>query len=363
MEVHNHRGFRIMQTRSEKHRPLIIPIFLPHAGCPHQCVFCNQSSITGVKEKSLRARALQSRINNFLEYDSGQRRPVEIAFFGGNFLGQPAEAIQMLLTEATKYVVCGKADSIRFSTRPDSIDRQHLDLIVNFPVSTVELGVQSMDPAVLRKSRRGHDGRDTEQAVGLLKNDNYRIGAQIMIGLPGDTPQKAMNTGQRVVDLKPDFVRIYPTLVIQGSPLAQWHKTGKYHPLLLEAAVSQVKDLYLLMNNAGIPVIRMGLQHEAGFDDPETILAGPYHPAFGHLVYSEIFFDGVKRVMASNQMQTKTLEIRVHPRNVSRMQGLKNENIRKLNSLFHLKSVGIISDPGIAINKLMINGRCISIYN
>ena len=349
------------QNPAPGNRPFIIPIFLPHAGCPHQCVFCNQKSITGVKEKSISARQVQSRVETFLKYNDRQRRPVEISFFGGNFLGQPTDTVKMLLEEATKFVARAEADGIRFSTRPDTIDRQRLDLIRDYPVSTVELGVQSMDPGILRSSRRGHSDTDTEVAIDLLKTCRYNIGVQIMIGLPGDEPDKMMKTGQRVADLKPDFVRIYPTLVIEGSPLAQWYQQGKYHPLSLRTAVTRVKDLYLMFNRTGIPVVRMGLQHEEGFDDSATVLAGPYHPAFGHLVYSEIFLDCIRKALASDRAQGKALRVRVHPRNVSRMRGLNNENIKALNQELYPGSVEVISDPSIAEDKLTANGRLISV--
>jgi histone acetyltransferase (RNA polymerase elongator complex component) len=345
----------------KKHRPFVIPIFLPHAGCPHQCVFCNQASITGKKETSISGQHLQSRIEAFLKYNHKKRRPVEIAFFGGNFLGQTTDTVKILLKEAKKFVVRGEVDGIRFSTRPDTIDRQRLELIRDFPVSTVELGVQSMDPGILMTSGRGHSDLDSEHAVGLLRDSHYNIGVQIMIGLPGDDSDKMIKTGQRVADLRPDFIRIYPTLVIRGSPLAKWYQEGKYRPLSLRKAVTRVKDLYLLFQKAGIPVIRMGLQHESGFDDPETILAGPYHPAFGHLVYSEIFFDRASMAMASDNTPGETFQISVHPRNVSRMKGLNNENIIKLNALFHPKSVGIRSDPNITENNLKVNGQLISV--
>ncbi len=352
-----------IQHPASKNSPFIIPIFLPHAGCPHQCIFCNQETITGKKENALSARQLKSQVEAFLKNNSKRRRPVQIAFFGGNFLGQKTETLKMLLKVATKFVVQGEADSIRFSTRPDTIDRQRLELIQRYPVSTVELGVQSMDSGVLKTARRGHTDLDTERAVDLLQECHYDIGVQLMIGLPGDNAEIMMKSGQRIVNLEPHFVRIYPTLVIQGSPLATWYQEGKYRPMSLETAVSRVKDLYLLFHRAEVPVVRMGLQHEEGFDDPATILAGPYHPAFGHLVYSKIFFDCVRMVVASDNMQGKTIDIRVHPRNVSRMQGLRNENIRELNNLFQHHSFGIISDPGIAANQLMINGRTISIYD
>jgi histone acetyltransferase (RNA polymerase elongator complex component) len=349
------------QGPETRNRPFIIPIFLPHAGCPHQCVFCNQDAITGKKEKSISARQLQSRVATFLKYKNKQRGPVQIAFFGGNFLGQKTDTVTMLLREAAKFVDRGEVDGIRFSTRPDTIDLPRLELIRNYPVSTVELGVQSMDPGILKTSRRGHTDLDTERAVDLLKGCQYDIGVQLMIGLPGDNSNRMMQSGQRIANLKPHFVRIYPTLVIQGSPLAKWYQDGKYRPLPLSTAVSRVKNLYLLFHKAGISVIRIGLQHEEGFDDSKTILAGPYHPAFGHLVYSEIFFDRVKMAMASESTWGKTLQIGVHPRNVSRMRGLNNENIIKINELFHPESVDILSDTNITEDNLKVNGLLYSV--
>ncbi len=304
---------------------------------------------------------MQSRVATFLKYKNKQRRPVQIAFFGGNFLGQKTDTITMLLREATKFVVRGEVDGIRFSTRPDTIDRPRLELIRNYPVSTVELGVQSMDPEILKTSRRGHTDLDTERAIDLLKDCQYDIGVQLMIGLPGDNLDRMMKSGQRIANLEPHFVRIYPTLVIQGSPLAKWYHEGEYRPMSLETAVSRVKNLYLLFHKAEIPVIRMGLQHEEGFDEPGIILAGPYHPAFGHLVYSEIFFDRVKMVMASESVRGKSLQIGVHPRNVSRMRGLNNENIIRLNELFHPVSVDILSDTNITEDNLKVNGLLYSV--
>lgn len=340
----------------------MIPIFLPHAGCPHQCVFCNQTPITGIKKNRLPAENVRARIEAFLKYNHKQREPVQIAFYGGNFLGQPPEAVKQLLAEATHFVQQGRVDCIRFSTRPDTIDRRRLELIGAFPVATVELGVQSMDDTVLAAARRGHSATDTIKAVRLLKKRNYQIGLQIMVGLPADDPDKSIETGRQIVNLGPDFVRIYPTVVLEGSPLARWYRNRTYTPLTLEAAVSQVKDLFLLFRSNGIRIIRMGLQHSVDFDNSETILAGPYHPAFGHLIYSNVFFDRIRMAIASNKLQGRAVEIRVHPENVSRMRGLNNENIRKLIQLFHLKSVGIIPDSNIAKDKIMTNARLISVY-
>ncbi|MGD8521718.1 MAG: radical SAM protein [Desulfobacterales bacterium] len=338
-------------------RPLIIPIFLPHAGCPHQCIFCDQHAITGIRKTNVTTRNLCSQIEAFLNNNSGQRRPVQVAFYGGNFLGINKEYIRSLLAEAARFVEDGVADSIRFSTRPDTIDPKRLDMIKDFPVSTIELGAQSLDDQVLAISRRGHTAMDTEKAVHLLKDHGYEIGIQIMVGLPGDNREKLLKTAQRVAQFKPDVVRIYPTVVLTGSPLAKWYHTGRYEPLTLEEGVTLVKHLYLLFKKKNIRVIRMGLQASEEFIDNSSILAGPYHPAFGHLVHSEIFLDHAISALESAEFHDKDILIRVHPKNISKMRGLKNENIRKLQVRFRVKSVDIIPDATIAADGLVLNNN------
>ena len=344
------------QRPATSNRPFIIPIFLPHAGCPHQCVFCNQASITGIKKNALTAENVRDRVEAFLKHNRKQRKPVQIAFFGGNFLGLPPEVVKQMLVEATRFVHQGHVDSLRFSTRPDTIDRRRLEIISDFPVSTVELGVQSMDTGVLAAARRGHTRADTIAAVNLLREVDYKIGLQIMVGLPGDDSEKNLETGRQIVNLSPDFVRIYPTVVIKYSPLARWYQNGTYVPLTLEQAVRQVKDLFLMFRSTGIEIIRMGLQHSVDFDKPDTILAGPYHPAFGHLVYSELFLDNAILTIKSERIKGGTVAIRVHPINVSKMRGQKNKNIKTLKQQFHFNSVDIIPDSTIAADKLMVIG-------
>jgi histone acetyltransferase (RNA polymerase elongator complex component) len=338
-------------------RPLIIPIFLPHAGCPHRCIFCNQHAITGIKKTNFTTRNLSSQIETFLSINSGQRRPVQIAFYGGNFLGMSEKHIRSLLAEAARFVEKGAVDSIRFSTRPDSIDPEHIDIFKDFPVSTVELGAQSLDDQVLAISRRDHTAMDTAKAVYLLKDHGYEVGIQIMVGLPGDDQEKLMKSAQRVAQLKPDVVRIYPTIVMTGSPLAEWYQTGKYEPLSLDECVTLVKHLYLLFNKKNIRVIRMGLQASEEFIDDSSILAGPYHPAFGHLVHSEIFLDMAVSAAQSAEIGDNGIIIHVHPKNISKMRGIKNQNIRKLEARYHVKSVDIIPDATIAENRLVLKNK------
>ena len=335
-------------------KPFIIPIFLPHAGCPHRCVFCDQSSITGVRS-TRPLTDVGDQIEAFLKFKTARRSRVQIAFFGGNFLGMPADKIKRLLSEAAEYVKAGRVNSIRFSTRPDTIDRQRLDIIKNFPVATIELGVQSMDERVLSATKRGHSALETKKAIQRLKELNYEIGVQLMVGLPEDTPERSIASAQRIARLKPDFIRIYPTVVLAGSPLAAWYRKGDYVPLSMEAAVSQAKNLYLIFKNENIRVIRMGLQASEDLEKGSAILAGPYHPAFGHLVYSEVFLDMAIAELESSNSTGQTITLHVHPRSVSKMSGLKNRNIKKLRGNFHLQSVEIVPDDSLKEDQLKVN--------
>jgi histone acetyltransferase (RNA polymerase elongator complex component) len=335
-------------------RPFIIPIFIPHAGCPHQCVFCNQVSITGAKNKMATPAELRFQIREFLKYKKENRKPVQIAFFGGNFLGLKTEEIKSLLDSAVEFVSDGQVDGIRFSTRPDTINERCLEMIKDYPVSTVELGVQSMDDQVLVLAGRGHSASDTIHAVEQLKERNFSIGLQMMVGLPGDHETGALTSAQKIIDLGPDFVRIYPTVVIANSRLTGWYKSGDYAPLSLEEGVTLVKKIYLKFKTAGIDVIRMGLQASEDLEAGTTVLAGPYHPAFGHMVHSEIFWDMAVSAIESARSLKETLTIFVNPRSISRMQGLNNSNIKRLQSRFQLTSLAVKPDASIPEDSLMI---------
>jgi histone acetyltransferase (RNA polymerase elongator complex component) len=342
-----------LTAKSTSHKPFIVPIFLPHAGCPHRCVFCNQSLITGVNSR-ISAIQVGSTVESFLKYKSARRGIVQIAFFGGNFLGIEIDEIKGLLAEAAAFIKAGRADSIRFSTRPDTIDRARLDIIKNFPVATVELGVQSMDDGVLARTKRGHSSGDTVKAVQRLKEFDYEIGVQLMVGLPGDDPGGMLASARRVAELKPDFIRIYPTVVVAGSPLAKLYQAGRYSPLSLQDAVTRVKELYRLFNRRNIPVIRMGLQANDDLEKGSTILAGPYHPSFGHLVYSEIFLDMAMSAIKSTPPKGDRVGLHVHPHSVSKMRGLKNENIKKLRGELHLQSIEIVPDDTLKEDQLAV---------
>ena len=339
---------------ASRSRPFIIPVFIPHAGCPHQCVFCNQVSITGAKHEAVEPDKIRFQIREFLNYKKENRKPVQIAFFGGNFLGLKQEEIKSWLKLAGEFVSQGLVDGIRFSTRPDTIDAGRLDILENYPVSSVELGVQSMDDKVLVLAGRGHSASDTIRAVEALRERQLDIGLQMMVGLPGDTDARTLATARKIVDLGPDCVRIYPTVVVKNSRLAQWFKNGEYMPLSLENAVTLVKKVYLVFKQEGIEVIRMGLQATDDLDDGTTVLAGPLHPAFGHLVYSEIFYDDARAAIESAGSVANTVTIFVNPRSISKMRGLSNSNIKKLKARFELDSVEVMPDSSLAEEELLI---------
>lgn len=327
---------------------------MPHAGCPHRCVFCNQSSITGVDSRHLKI-SVTDQVERFLKFKSQRRNNVQIAFFGGNFLGIKTDEIKRLLAEATQFIKVGRVSSIRFSTRPDTVDDRRLNMIKEFPVATIELGVQSMDDRVLSATKRGHTAADTEKAIQCLKEFDFEIGLQIMVGLPGDTPERLRASVQRIVALKPDFIRIYPTLVLAGSPLAAWYKKGDYVPLSLEDAVTQVTALYRVFKNENIRVIRMGLQATEDLEKEASILAGPYHPAFGHLVHSQIFLDKAISALKSVNPRGNGVVLHVHPQSVPKMRGLKNDNIKKLRATLDLQSLEIVSDNSLKEDQLKVS--------
>ncbi len=317
-------------------KPLIIPIFIPHSGCPHMCAFCDQSIITNTKPRLPDQDKIEEITNEFLGF-KGKRSPVQLAFFGGNFLGLDPSYIRKVLNIASKLKQSNKIDSVRFSTRPDTISKVNLDLIKEFPVSTIELGVQSMNDEVLAISNRGHTSQCTIDAASLLKEYGYEIGMQMMVGLPDETASLTLKSAKAILNLKPDFLRIYPLIVLKGSLVADWYNSGKYEPLNLDECVSIVKKIYILFNDQNIPIIRMGLQSSEMSLNDNSLVAGPWHPAFGHLVLSEIFFDASKSII--NSILTKnpdnnSIILKIHPSAESKLRGDKNHNLRKLKQIF-----------------------------
>lgn len=331
-----------------KKTPFIIPIFLPHQGCPHQCAFCNQNRISGTPSRLPSKKALTEEINRYLSFERDKEKEVQIAFYGGNFLGLPLSSIISLLDEAEKFIQAGQVNSIRFSTRPDTINDQLLDQLMDYAVSTIELGAQSMDDQILARSNRGHTANDTSRAANLIQKKKFHLGLQMMTGLPGDNGKQSIETAHRIAALSPDFVRIYPTVVLSRSPLARSFEKGDYNPMPLEVSVKLVAKIYSIFMEKNIPIIRMGLQASDGLEDHESILAGPYHPAFGHLVFSEIFLEKIKLQLRNRKDITgRCLMLYVHSTSISKIRGLNNQNITTVKKRFQLKSIRVLADDSI----------------
>ncbi len=260
-------------------KQLIIPVFIPFGGCPHQCVFCDQTSITG--EASLpAAHEVAATIESYLATWRGGGRK-EVAFYGGSFTGLPEEVQREYLEIAHGYFEARRIDGLRVSTRPDYIRDDTGEFLKRYGVTTVELGAQSMDDEVLRLSGRKHDSLCTVNAVKALRRF-AGVGLQFMPGLPGDTVESILETTRKIIALSPEFVRVYPTLVIKGTPLHRMYLNGGYVPWTLDEMVAVCREISALLKEAGIPIIRMGLHPSGGLAG--NIISGPFHPSFRQLV-------------------------------------------------------------------------------
>lgn len=311
--------------------PFIIPIFLPEWGCPFQCVYCRQESITGLKRGSLDFKSLSALVEAGLV--SRKRKPgqeIEIAFYGGTFTSIETTAQETLLEWGSLYVRKGRVDGLRLSTRPDALSPEIVNRLWVKGVKTIELGVQSLDDQVLSTTRRGHTARDTFQAFGLLKERPIKIGAQIMLGLPGDDGRAFRETIEKLLILKPDLVRIYPTLVLWGTTLARWYEEGRYKPMPLEEAVDLGAWAVDLFEAKGIPVIRIGLQNQNQLKLGQDLLAGPFHPAFGDLVRRAIFLKNLKQFLKNNVPLSSVIELTVSDRDESYLTGENRKGWRQL---------------------------------
>jgi len=336
-------------------KPFIIPVFLRHQGCSHRCVFCNQHAMDTDETPAFRPEDLRRYATAYLAYNRENRRPVQLAFYGGTFLGMEESSVFAFLEAAAALIQEERIDHIRFSTRPDSITDVRLDWLSGFPVETVELGAQSMDDHVLAASGRGHLAADTVQAVKRLKNRGYKVGLQLMVGLPEDTETGSFSSAEKAAALSPDCVRIYPTVVLKGSLLAQWYRRGEYTPWPLEACVHHVKQLFLYFMEKGIRVIRMGLQASETLTPKHRLVAGPFHPAFGHLVRSEIFFDALAAFLKEKKEVPDPLTLRMHPRHASKTAGQANRNIALLKNRFRLAEIRIRPDPSCPSETLFVD--------
>lgn len=322
--------------------PFIIPIFISHQGCPHQCVFCNQHSITGrLSCQPVTSETVTGEISVWLKRKRYNRQDIQVAFYGGSFTGLPVVRQQELLELVRPFIAHGTVGGIRISTRPDYIDDETVDFLLRHGVKTVELGIQSMDDRVLAASERGHTAAQAVTAIERLRQGGLVVGTQLMVGLPHETTKGLFDGAKDLAAMRPDFVRIYPVVVVSGSKLADLYLSGDYLPLSLNRAIIYTARIKEIFDRYSIPIVRMGLQPTAILD--HEVIAGPYHPAFGELVLSYVFLKKVRKALQFYQGKGGcTLLVAAQDQSI--FQGHRNRNLHRLQKFGFLNKVKIIFD-------------------
>ena len=318
-------------------RNSIIPVFVPHLGCPNDCVFCNQRRISGHIEPAT-AQTVKNAIEEAAALTpKGTKR--QLAFYGGSFTAIP-EARQIELFEAAQpYLNDGMISSIRLSTRPDAIDAAVLKRLEKYGVEVVELGAQSMCDRVLSLSGRGHDSAAVEDASRLIKAAGFRLILQMMTGLPGDTDESCIETAKKIIALEPDGVRIYPTVIVRDTVLCDMWRAGTYKEHTVEDAVRVCAKIVPLFEAAGIPIIRMGLNPTEELSGGDA-LGGAYHPALGELVHSRIMLQRARTLLAGTEPDSRVV-LEVNRSDVSKMVGQHRCNVKALTQEFSLRELKI----------------------
>lgn len=340
-------------------KPLIVPIFIPNQGCPGRCIFCNQEAITtqtkpvidGSHVKQILDKALDS--NTFQSSHPGYRHK-EVAFYGGTFTRLPVSKMVELLEAVEPYLRQGHFQTIRISTRPDAINQERLFLIKKLGVSTIELGVQSLDDDVLRLSRRGYAAGHVMESVHMIKKLGFKLGIQLMPGLPGDSKERFMETIQKVIAIKPDMVRLYPAIVIKDTELERLYHANEYKPLSLEEAVSICRESCIQLENQDIPVIRIGLMSSPSLTEEGQIVAGPWHEAFGFLVRSGIHQKTIEPYLP-RQKTVQRFGIRAPNREIALIRGYKNQGLDLIEHHTGAKLIYIRPDDSVPSGQVAVD--------
>ena len=313
----------------------IIPVFIPHLGCPHACVFCDQKRISG-QSAPIAPSGVAAAIERGLEKNE---TPAQLAFYGGSFTAIPPAEQEALLEAAAPYLRTGRLSGVRVSTRPDCIDPEILDRLARYGVDTVELGAQSMDERVLKACSRGHSASDTVNASRLIKERGFSLVLQMMTGLPGSDRERDIETARRLIGLQPDAVRIYPTVVLRGTVLHRLWQAGTYAEHTVEDAVETCAEILPLFEKAHIPVIRLGLNPSDDLSAGEAV-AGAYHPALGELVKGRVLLHRARAVL-SHAPRGRSVTLFVGKGRASQMVGQHRCNLAALEAEFGFEKITI----------------------
>lgn len=304
-----------------------ISIFIPHLGCPHMCSFCNQNSITGSKEKAPHIEEIVQICQQAFDRIKDKSQ-TEIAFFGGSFTAIDRNYMLSLLQCVQKFIGDGKFKGIRLSTRPDYIDNEILDILKKYNVTTIELGVQSMDNIVLNANERGHTSQDVEKAVNLIKEYDFNLGLQLMVGLYKSTPELDLYTAEKIIDMKPKEVRIYPVVIMEHTKLGELFKSGEYVPYSLDTAVDICCRMIKMFEKENITIIKLGL-HASEIVE-QNLLGGLYHPAFRELCDNKIFCANIYSEIKNCNYEKGKYIVYVSSKSVSKAIGQAKCNVLKL---------------------------------
>lgn len=316
-----------------------IPIFIPHLGCPNDCAFCNQRSISGRTAFDISSvrRDIEATLSTAGEADA------EIAFFGGSFTGIDRSLMVSLLDIAEEYVKSGKVRSVRLSTRPDYISEEILDVLKKYSVKTIELGIQSSDDSVLCASKRGHTFSDTKRACALICEYGFTLVGQMMIGLPSASGESEKLTAEAICELGASEARIYPIVILKGTRLSDMAASGEYTPLQENELVTRSADVLEIFRKNGVKVLRIGLHAGDELTSRDEIACGFYHPAMGELVEGELFYREIKNKL-KNVSENGSFTVTVPKGCLSKAIGQKGKNRDRLKLEFNLKRIDFIED-------------------
>lgn len=301
-------------------RHSVVPLFIPHEGCPHACSFCDQRAISGEGRMTPEKAAEELRQAFSFPHPAG----TEIAFFGGSFTCLARGRMEAYLEAARPYLESGQAAALRCSTRPDGVAPDILPLLGKYRMRTVELGAQSFSDKVLALNGRGHTAAQIESAFQLLRQNGFAVGLQIMTGLPGETAEDLAVTVESVCRLRPDMLRIYPAAVLDGTPMARWMAEGKFTPKGVEESAALCAPILARMEREGIPVIRVGLHPSAEL--ARKVVGGCYHPAFKELCLSRLWRERAASALEGFPAGTEA-ELFVPAKALSQALGQKRGNI------------------------------------
>lgn len=328
-----------------------ISIFIPHNGCQNQCSFCNQKEITGLVNQPA-IEEVVAVIEDAKKKMGKTSRNAEIAFFGGSFTAIDKELMEEYLKAVLPYVKSGAFAGIRVSTRPDAITPEMLDILKKYSVTAIELGAQSMDDEVLKKNNRGHTEEDVVNSSNMIKNAGFSLGLQMMTGLYSSTAEKDYETGEKIVKLKPDTVRIYPTVIMKGTRLHDLYNSGEYVPMSFDDTVDICSRLLMLFRSKGISVIRVGLHDSTSLK--ENIIAGAWHPAFREICESNILLKKLLFVIGGSDIKPSDITVYVNSKTVSKMIGHKRANVKKLYDrgyTLHVKTDDSINENNFRLDR------------